>query len=158
MTPLISTLAGVLFAFAAGIFTVLSLIERPTWALMRDPSTTGVADAVVRSIHGQLRRLIRLLPPTMKVTMSSGAILLLVQSGLRGFDPASLAVFAVFLLGMGYILPRLERRIRIVENCPSDGDIGVVRSGVGGLAVLHHVGLTTSGLLAIAQVALATVR
>jgi hypothetical protein len=57
------------FTFAAGIFTVLSLVEKPVWSLMRDPMSQRADDRMVRDIHAQLRRVIHLLPPTMMVTM-----------------------------------------------------------------------------------------
>jgi hypothetical protein len=69
MPDLVTLLATACFTFAAGIFTVLSLVEKPVWSLMRDPKSQRADDRMVRDIHAQLRRVIHLLPPTMMVTM-----------------------------------------------------------------------------------------
>lgn len=143
---------GMCFAFAAGIFTVLSLIERPVWPLMHDPHSPGVADETVRPVHAQLKRLITLLPPTMKTTMAGGAGLLTLQAWLRGFDGAGLFVLAVFAIGISYLLVHLQARIRAVAGTPSDGDIAAVRQGTGQLAALHHAGLATAIAVLIAEI------
>ena len=54
MTDLVTLLATACFTFAAGIFTVLSLVEKPVWSLMRDPMSPLAEDRIVRDIHAQL--------------------------------------------------------------------------------------------------------
>ncbi len=152
MLALVQIAVSMCFAFAAGIFTVLSLVEKPVWPLMRDAQGSGVADEMVRTVHAQLKRLITLLPPAMKTTMASGAVLLGLQGWLRGWDGASLFVLAVFAIGIGYLLVHLQKRIRAVADIPSDGDIAAVRKGTGELAALHHAGLSTAVAVLIAEV------
>ena len=147
MATLVTPLAAICFAFAAGVFTVLSFIEKPVWSLMRDPSSDRASDHDTRLIHAELRRVIRLLPPTMKTTMSLASLLIVAQSWLRGFDWVSLTVLGVFVALMAYLLFHLESRIRAVADTPSEGEIGAVRTGVGELAALHHAGLATAVIM-----------
>lgn len=154
MTLLISALILVCFAFACGIFLTLSYIEKPVWAVMRDPTTTRVPDDTARTIHAQLNRLIRLLPPTMMATMGTGTVLLLVQAWLRDFAWEPLTVLIVLAVCLGYMLSQLFGRIDAVKNYPSDGDIKVVREGLAKLAAIHHVGLFTAALTVALQVGL----
>jgi hypothetical protein len=46
MPDLVTLLATACFTFAAGIFTVLSLVEKPVWSLMRDPKSQRADDPV----------------------------------------------------------------------------------------------------------------
>jgi hypothetical protein len=152
MSALVTLLATACFTFAAGIFTVLSLVEKPVWSLMRDPMSPRADDRIVRDIHAQLRRVIHLLPPTMMTTMAGGAVLLLLQAWLAGFDWFSLVILLHFVLCLAYLLSILGRRIRAVDLTPSDSAIGPVRTGLGQLAALHHVGLFTAVSLTVLQV------
>ncbi|MCX2723037.1 hypothetical protein [Roseibium salinum] len=154
MTILISTLATVCFSFACGIFLTLSYIEKPVWPMMRDPMTSRISDDVARTIHATLNRLIRLLPPTMMITMGAGLVFLLLQAWQRGFAWVTLIVLAVLVVGLGYILSQLFSRIDAVKNYPADGDISVVRDGLGKLAAIHHVGLLTAATIVVLQLAL----
>ncbi|MBB3060286.1 hypothetical protein [Microbulbifer rhizosphaerae] len=153
MTEISTTLATICFAFATGIFTVLSLIEKPVWSLIHNPSSKNADDNIVRLVHAQLNRLIHLLPPTMKATMGGGAIFLTIQGWQRGFDWPSNLVLAVFILCIVYIISHLEKRIRAVADTRSDtDDIHKIRIGLGELAALHHIGLATTASLTILQI------
>lgn len=158
MPDLVTLLATACFTFAAGIFTVLSLVEKPVWSLMRNPMSTRADDGMVRDIHAQLRRVIHLLPPTMMVTMGSGAVLLAAQGWLAGFDRLSSLILLHFGLCMAYLLSILGKRIRAVDLVPSESAIGPVRTGLGQLAALHHVGLFTAASLALLQIVFALTR
>lgn len=158
MPDLVNLLATACFTFAAGIFTVLSLVEKPVWSLMRDPMSRRADDRMVRDIHAQLRRVIHLLPPTMMVTMGSGAVLLVLQAWLAGFGWFSLVILLHFGLCMSYMLSILGTRIHAVDLTPSDSAIGPVRTGLGQLAALHHVGLFTAASVAVLQVVFALTR
>ena len=76
MTELLSAITCGLLGFATGIFTVLSLIEKPTWALMRFRSAPSVSDDEARAVHAILKRVIHLLPPTMITTMAGVSVLI----------------------------------------------------------------------------------
>ncbi len=152
LTDLVTLLATACFTFGAGIFTVLSFVEKPIWRLMRDPMSTRVDDWIVRDIHAQLRRVIHLLPPTMMTTMAAGAVLLMLQAWLAGFSLGSVIILAHFTICLGYLLSILGQRIRAVDLTPSDSEIGTVRTGLGELAALHHVGLFTAASLALMQI------
>ncbi|MEO1207545.1 MAG: hypothetical protein AAFV45_14555 [Pseudomonadota bacterium] len=154
MDIVVTAVAAICFAFAAGIFTVLSYIEKPVWSLMRDPTSTAASDDTARLIHGELNRVIRLLPPTMKTTMATATVLLLTQAWLRDFDWLSLGAMAVFAAFMTYLLFHLEARIKAVAEVPSDGSITAVRDGLGKLAALHHVGLAMAVTMLALQLTL----
>lgn len=77
---------------------------------------------------------------------------------LRGFDMVSLVILLHFGLCMAYLLSILGARIRAVDLTPSDSAIGPVRTGLGQLAALHHVGLFTAASVAVLQVVFALTR
>lgn len=141
MVTIIMALAASCFAFACGIFLTLSYIEKAVWPLMRDPLSACVDDGESRLVHAQLKRLLYLLPPTMKITMASGTLLLLLQAWQLDFAWPGLLVLTFLLLGLGYLLSQLSGRIAAVERADSEGDIEVVRRGLGQLVALHHTGL-----------------
>ncbi|MDF0603836.1 hypothetical protein P1J78_24285 [Psychromarinibacter sp. C21-152] len=141
MQSFILCLAGACFAFAAGIFLTLSYIERPVWRLMRAPSSWHVPDTVAGEVHGMLRRVIHLLPPTMKSVMSLGTLALLVQAWQSGWAWLPLAQLGTLAVGLGYVLPRLGPRIAAVSNRGSEHVDAGLRRSVGELAALHHAGL-----------------
>ena len=151
MNEIVTVIATACFGLAAGIFTVLSLIEKPIWPLMRDPSSKRATDKEVRLIHAQLKRVIYLLPPIMKTNMGLAAILLIVQAWLRMFDGASVGAIAIFITFMGYLLWYLESRIRAVADVPSESSIDIVRKGLAQLSALHHVGLAMAATMLIVQ-------
>lgn len=150
MTPLLAGLLGL----ATGIFVVLSLIEKPVWALMLAPGSERVSDESARTVHAILKRVIHLLPPTMMTTMGASSVLMLLllwQSGLSG---PVIALACLFFGQLSLIVARLFKDIRGVDDVPSDGDITTVRDGLGALALLHHRGLlmtstTLIGLLSL---------
>jgi hypothetical protein len=158
MHDLVTLLATACFTFAAGIFTVLSMVEKPVWSLMRDPNSPRADDRIVRDIHAQLRRVIHLLPPIMMTTMAGGAVLLGLQAWRAGFDLVSLLILLHFGLCMAYLLSILRARIRAVDLTPSDGAIGPVRMGLGQLAALHHIGLFTAASVTVLQIVFALTR
>lgn len=154
MSALVTLLATLCFAYAAGIFTVLSMIEKPIWPLLQDPADEHVRTATVRRIHAQLRELLPLLPPTMKTVMGAGAVLLATQAWLQAFDGITIATLAVFVLGMLYILRRLQPRIRAVAALDSAGDATQLRIATGELAALHRAGLAVAASVLALQIAL----
>lgn len=90
MVDFISTLTTVCFALATGIFLTLSYIEKPIWPLMTQPRDDQVSDQQVRLIHAELKRVIKLLSPTIVTIMGTATILTVVQAWKRGFDLASM--------------------------------------------------------------------
>ena len=154
MTNFISALTTVCFALATGIFLTLSYIEKPIWPLMKQPKHEQVSDENARLIHGELKRVIKLLPPTMMTIMGTGTILTVVQAWKRNFDLASMTTLVFLIIGLGYILTQLFGRIEAVEKTSSDGEIVTVRTGLGRLAAIHHVGLFTASGLCLLQLVL----
>lgn len=152
MTSLVMALAMACFAFASGIFLTLSYIEKAVWILMREPLSRGVNDDEVRLVHAQLKRVIHLLPPTMKTAMATGTSLLLLQAWLLEFSGPTLLVLAFLILGLGYLLPKLPARIEAVQYAESEGEIEIVRRGLSRLAVLHHLGLFLALGIVVLQV------
>ena len=142
------------FSFAAGFFAVLSYIEKPVWPLMFDAKSNTVIDSDARLIHAELKRIIELAPPTMMTVVGSGTICILLQVWLQDFSRDSLIVLTFFVLCQGYILTQLFGRIEAVKQTPSDGSIGVVRSGLGQLAAIHHIGLATVAGLTLLELML----
>lgn len=140
-----------LLGFATGIFTVLSLVEKPIWRLMRLPYSTTVSDETARTIHQALKRVIHLLPPTMITTMLSVSFILAYNLFINRFETPYLIVSAVFFTQFVLVASLLKKRINDVDNTPSDGEIRAVRKGLGALARLHHQGLVMvfSTILAI---------
>ncbi len=151
---LIPLLIQTCFSLAVGIFTALSLLEKPVWRLMRQPMDKRVPDAIARTIHSDLQRLIPLLPPTMVTAMTLGAILIAVQAWQRQFDSASTVILIVFAIAQGYLFVILKSRIAGVQKVPSDGPIASVRTGLGRLAALHHGGLATTASVVLMQLLL----
>ncbi len=147
---LISLLTGLL-GLGAGIFVVLSLIEKPVWRLMWSPRSTQVGDDEARKVHAILKRVIHLLPPTMMTTMGTVTLLVIVLLVQAGFSAVAIAVATLFFAQLGLIVARLFKDIRGVDTVPSDGDVVAVRDGLGALTLLHHRGLlmTLSTLLAV---------
>jgi hypothetical protein len=154
MIDLISALTTVCFALASGIFLTLSYIEKPIWPLMSQPENSEVSDQNARVIHAELKRVIKLLPPTMMTVMGTGTLLTVIQAWKRNFDLASVTTLVFLIIGLGYILTQLFDRIHAVENTPSDGEIVTVRTGLGRLAAIHHVGLFTASSLCLMQLVL----
>lgn len=151
MTDLVPTLVASFFAFATGFFVVLSYIEKPVWSLMFNTKAPQVGDEDARLVHGELKRIIKLAPPTMGSIMSGGSLFALIQAWQRDFDWASLTVLGFLALCMSYIISNLGSRIKAVENVSSDGDINDVRQGLGRLVALHHIGLATAAGLTLLQ-------
>jgi len=141
MQSFILCLVGACFAFAAGIFLTLSYIERPVWRLMRAPQSPNVPDDVASEVHSILRRVIHLLPPTMKSAMSLGTLALLVQAWQSNWALLPLVQLGTLVIGFGYILPRLRSRIAAVSDRGSEPIDTGLRRAVGELAALHHAGL-----------------
>lgn len=158
MVTMVMALATACFAFAGGIFLTLSYIEKAVWPLMKDPLSVLVEDSEARLVHAQLKRVIHLLPPTMKTTVATGTILLGLQVWLLEFAGPALLVLVFLLLGLGYLLPRLSSRIEAVQSAESDGNIDRVRSGLAGLATLHHVGLFLALGIVVLQVMILAVK
>lgn len=154
MTNLVPALVVSFFAFATGFFVLLSYIEKPVWPLMFKTASPKVGDEDARLVHAELKRVIKIAPPTMMTVMGSGTIFTLIQTWQRDFDWASLTVLAFLILCMSYIISNLGSRIKAVDEVPSDGDIGNVRRGLGRLAALHHMGLATAGGLTLLQLLL----
>ncbi len=151
----IPALVCISFSFAAGIFSALSMIERPVWRLMLREQDGNVSDSSVRWVHGQLSHLTHYLPPIMKTTMLVGGVALVLQSWFRGFDGAAIAVLATFLVGITFLVSRLQRCIDgVAKTEATTSDIRSVRSGTGQLAKLHHLGLIMAITVLILQLTL----
>lgn len=155
MTTLITIISTSLLLYACGIFTVLSLVEKPVWPLMANANNKTVSDDTARLIHAALKRVIHLLPPTMITTMSSTLVLLVLNIWLTDFSMKTIIVFGVFIALMTPVVLMLKKRIAAVDSVRSEGDIASVRSGLGKLAALHHMGLFAAACTALTQVTLA---
>lgn len=155
MTTLITIISTGLLLYACGIFTVLSLVEKPVWPLMTRADNKAVSDDTARLIHAALKRVIHLLPPTMITTMSSILALLVVNIWLTDFSIRTIIVLGVFVALMTPVVLMLKKRIDAVDSVRSDGDIASVRTGLGKLAALHHMGLFAVTCTALAQVTMA---
>ncbi|MFB2771963.1 hypothetical protein ACE1AT_22165 [Pelatocladus sp. BLCC-F211] len=157
MTNLVPALVISLFAFATGFFVLLSYIEKPIWPLMFKTASPKVGDEDARLIHAELKRVIKIAPPTMKTVLGSGTIFTLIQTWQRDFDWASLTVLAFLIPCMSYIFSNVNSRIQAVDEVPSNGDIEDVRRGLGRLAAIHHIGLATAGGLTLLQLVIGIV-
>lgn len=155
MTDLILIIMAGLLGLGTGIFTVLSLIEKPVWRLMWAPRSSRVKDEDARTVHAILKRVIHLLPPTMMTTMGSVSALMIAFMVLAKFSIASIALATLFFVQLGLIVSRLFKDIRGVDAVPSDGELALVRDGLGALTLLHHRGLlmTASTLITLWLVA-----
>ena len=151
MTDHILIIMAGLLGVGTGIFTVLSLIEKPVWRLMWAPRSSRVDDEDARTVHAILKRVIHLLPPTMMTTMGSVSVLMIVFMILANFSAVSLALAVLFFVQLALIVSRLFKDIRGVDQVPSDGELMRVRDGLGALTLLHHRGLlmTASTLTAV---------
>jgi hypothetical protein len=138
MPPTLAAL--VLYAFATGIFAVLSALERPIWRLMWNHEAPA-PEGEVRRIHAALKGFIHILPPTMMTTMALALAALLWQLAARGFDAWGWAVLATFVALQGAISPTLLRRIAAVKAQGSDAPLREVRRDTARLAAVHHMGL-----------------
>ncbi len=150
----VPTLIILFFSFATGFFAVLSYIEKPVWPLMFDAQSSAVIDSDARLIHAELKRIIELAPPTMMTVVGSGTICILLQAWLQGFNRDSLVVLAFFAICQGYILTQLFSRIEAVKQTSSDVSISAVRTGLGKLAAIHHLGLATVASLTLLELML----
>ena len=135
----------------AGIFTALSLIEKPVWRLMWARRSPRVSDDEARTVHAMLKRIIHLFPPTMATSMAIVSVLMIVLIAQEGASAGSLMLAGVFFTQLVLIVARLRKDIRGVNEVNSQGDMTLVRNGLGALALLHHRGLlmTVSTLIAI---------
>jgi len=151
MTDLTPTLMASLLGIGTGIFAVLSFIEKPVWRLMRTSRSPHVSDQEARAVHAILKRVIHLLPPTMFSAMSGVSVLMIVMLIQSGFSTPSLVLAIVFFVQLILIVSRLAKDIRGVDDVRSDGDVALVRDGLGALALLHHRGLlmTASTLILV---------
>ena len=145
MTPTLAAL--VLYAFATGIFAVLSALERPIWRLMWNheaPAPEGEA----RRIHAALKGFIHILPPTMMTTMALALVALLWQLAARG-DAWGWAVLAAFVALQGAISPTLLRRIAAVKAQGTDAPLREVRRDTARLAAVHHMGIGVTVIMTV---------
>ncbi len=140
MKTLVPYLIILLLSYATGIFYVLSMIEKPIWRYMSSSKKLFPKEELMRNIHGQLKRLITLLPPTMITSMAGSAILIVYQYFVLK-NTISLVLLMVFFSGLGYLVFHLKKRIDGVANIDSDAEYRVLNTGVIRLAQLHHVGL-----------------
>lgn len=154
MIDFVSALATACFAFATGIFVALSFVEKPVWPLMLKPSNPKVKDEDSRLIHAALKRVIHLLPPTMIATMGGGTVLVVIQAWMLGFNWQATTTLVLLALTLGYAVSQLGGRIQAVETVSSDGDIAAVRTGLGRLAALHHIGLAIALGMVVLQLLL----
>jgi len=111
MTLLPNLICGLL-GFGTGIFTVLSLIEKPAWWLMHDPRSERVSDDDVRAIHAILKRVIHMLPPTMITTMTTVSVLVVFQLFQAEFSRATI------ILGRSVLRPTRSCRDSAVSGDP----------------------------------------
>jgi len=148
---LLSNIACGLLGFGTGIFTVLSLIEKPTYALMRNRGAASVSDDEARAVHAILKRVIHLLPPTMITTMTVVSVLIGVQLYRSDFATPATVVAVVFFVQLITVVIPLFPAIRGVDGVPSDGRIREVRDGLGTLARVHHQGLAMTSTTLFAQ-------
>jgi len=152
MLELLSTVMCGLLGFGTGIFTVLSLIEKPVWSMMWwNPSSPRASDEEARTVHMILKRVIHLLPPTMITAMTVVTVLVALQLWLTDLATMAVVVAAVFYVQLVFVLIVLFPAIRGVDTVPSDGEIGAVRSGLGTLARVHHQGLCMTATTLIVQ-------
>lgn len=136
--------------YATGIFYVLSMIEKPLWGFMYT-SKIFPNKTLMRQIHGQLKRLITLLPPTMVTSMFCSAGLIIYQYTALKTTP-TLVLLIVFLVQLVRLVILLKGRIDGVKGINSDAEYSILNRGVVKLSQLHHEGLlmtVTSFLLQI---------
>lgn len=140
MKTLVPYLIILLLSYATGIFYVLSMIEKPIWKDMLSSKKIFPNESLMRSIHGQLKRLTTLLPPMMVTSMLGSATLIIYQYFLLK-STMSLVLLVIFFSGLGYLIFHLKNRIDGVAKIDSDAEYKVLNRGVIRLAQLHHVGL-----------------
>jgi len=148
---LLSNVTCGLLGLATGIFTVLSLVEKPTWALMWNSAAPHVPDEAARAVHAILKRVIHMLPPTMITTMLVVSILIGFQMWRTDFATAPVVVGLVFFPQLVSVVIPLFPAIRGVDDVSSGGEIQLVRSGLGTLARVHHQGLAMVSSTLVAQ-------
>ena len=125
--------------FGTGIFTVLSLIEKPTWALMRDRGALSVTDENALMVHAILERVIHVLPPTMITTMTIVSVLIAVQLFRSGFATTPVVVAAVFYVQLIAVVIPVSRRSAASAACRP-----MARSGRSSTAWAPSPGSTTT--------------
>lgn len=125
--------------YATGIFYVLSMMEKPIWRYMYT-SKKFPDESLMRQIHGQLKRLITLLPPTMITSMGLSSVLIIYQYTVLKTTP-SLVLMIVFFTCLIRLVILLKGRIDGVKAINSDATYGTLNHGVIKLAQLHHEGL-----------------
>jgi len=151
MMDLASNILCGLLGFGTGIFTVLSLIEKPTYRLMFNYGSAKVTDQEARTVHAILKRVIHMLPPTMITAMTGVSVLVALQAYQTGWEREPVIVAVVFFVQLAVVLSVLFPAIKGVDSVPSDGDIVMVRSGLGTLARVHHQGLCMTAFTLAAQ-------
>ncbi|WP_068081723.1 hypothetical protein [Polycladidibacter stylochi] len=138
--PLLTACLG----FAAGIFTVLSFLEKPVWPMMLNANSHAVVNTEVKAVHGILNRLIRMLPPTMMLTMLVVSCLLIERLISSDFAKPEISMATLFFGQMIIVVALLKSRIDGVKNVAADEDIIKLRKGLGALTQLHHMGLAAA--------------
>lgn len=136
MTPYLIIL---FLGYATGIFYVLSMIEKPILAYMYKSKLFPNA-LLMRQIHGQLKRLITLLPPTMVISMLASAGLIIYQY-INLKTTLTFILLVVFGIQLIRLVILLKPRIDGVKGIDSDEEYTVLNRGVIKLAQLHHEGL-----------------
>jgi len=135
--------------YGTGIFYVLSMMEKPIWKFMYT-SKTFPDETLMRQIHGQLKRLITLLPPTMITSMGFSAALIIYQY-INLKTTATLVTLFVFFVLLIRLVILLNGRIEGVKGINSDADYSKLNLGVIKLAQLHHEGLLMTFVSLILQ-------
>lgn len=148
--PVPDVLCGLL-GFAAGIFSALSLLERPVWRVMLDPATRRVGDDEARAVHAILKRVIRPLSPIMAGTVSAVTALVVLQVVTTNGADAALIVAGIFFVQFALVFRRPFRAVRRVDTTPSDDYPWRVREGLAALARVHHQGLAMMATTLVAQ-------
>ncbi len=139
MKELIPFFIILFLGYATGIFYVLSMIEKPIWKYMYT-SEIFSNETLMRQIHGQLKRLITLLPPTMVTSMLFSTILIIYQY-LTLNSISSFVLLIVFLIQIVRLVILLKGRIKDVQSIESNAEYKTLNKGVIKLAQLHHEGL-----------------
>ncbi len=131
-----------LLGFSVGVFSTLSLIEKPSWGLIVSPHSEKVGLSECRELHQIVNRLVYTLPPLMSSIILITIIVMFLWVIESNHSKVVLIISSVYLFQLILIIPKVPKSINTIKSPLHDRD--TLRKGLRQLLLLHHQGLYMS--------------
>lgn len=132
------------FTFGIGIFTFLSMLEKPVWSLIFTGRHHLVTDESIRFVHRNLRFMTSKLPPSNGGVILLGTSLLIWQGFQLGWEPLASSLLITYIAGLLVIVAILgnARTVFSIRRNDSDtADLDLLIDDLKKVGRDHHIGL-----------------